>query len=69
MQPMTRSLQWAAPAALLVLFGLGVGFAQELAGGKKDKGMTQATTKDKSRVPPIDAKLPATVQTATFALG
>ncbi len=69
MQPMTRSLQRAAPAALLVLFGLGVGFAQQPAGGKKDEGMTQATTKDKSRVPPIDTKLPANVQTATFALG
>lgn len=69
MQPMTRSLRWAAPPAFLVLCGLGVGFAQEAAGGKKDESMAQAATKDKSRVPPIDAKLPAKVQTATFALG
>ncbi len=67
MQPMTRSLRWAAAAAILVLFGIGVGSAEE-PGGKKAKGMTEATTK-KIRIPPIDAKLPAKIQTATFALG
>ena len=67
MQPMTRSLRWAAAAAILVLFGIGIGSAEEPATGTKAKSMTQATTK--TRIPPIDAKLPAKIQTATFALG
>ena len=68
MQPMTRSLRWAAAAAFLTLIGIGIGSAGEPAGRKKAKGMTQATT-NKTRIPPIDAKLPHKIQTATFALG
>ena len=63
---MAKFVKATIPILLIVL--LGIYFAGFARGGKEEE-MKETGTVSSVVIPPIDASVPSTVETATFALG